>query len=67
MRAGPRAAPLKVLAREPEEGRVKLRIDSLDDLWHLRELASPGDVAAALTWRTAELDTKGAERAGKAE
>jgi protein pelota len=58
---------LKVLAREPEEGRVKLRIDSLDDLWHLRELASPGDVATALTWRTAELDTKGAERAGKAE
>lgn len=46
---------------------MKLRIDSLDDLWHLRELASPGDVATALTWRTAELDVKGAERAGKAE
>jgi protein pelota len=58
---------LKVLAREPEASRVKLRVDTLDDLWHLHELARPGDVATALTWRTAELETKGAERAGKAE
>jgi len=63
----PVGRPLKVLAREPEEGRARLRVDTLDDLWHLHELAQPGDVATALTWRTAELDAKGAERAGKAE
>ena len=46
---------------------MRLRIDSLDDLWHLHELASAGDEATALTWRTAELDRKESERAGKAE
>lgn len=46
---------------------MRLRIDSLDDLWHLHELATPGDEATALTWRTADLDQKGSERAGKAE
>jgi protein pelota len=65
--ATPDRLALKVLSRAPELGAVRLRIDGLDDLWHLRELAQPGDVATALTWRTAELDAKGAERAGKAE
>lgn len=46
---------------------MKLRVDSLDDLWHLRELVEPGDVASALTWRTADVEAKGAERQGKAE
>ncbi len=60
-------SPVKVLARDRETGSVKLRMDSLDDLWHLRELVEPGDVATALTWRTAELDQKDVERKGKAE
>jgi protein pelota len=67
LRAPPDRTPLKVLSRAPELGQVRLRVDGLDDLWHLRELVQPGDVAAALTWRTAEIDAKGAERAGKAE
>lgn len=61
----PRA--LKVLARDREQQSVRLRVDSLDDLWHLRELVEPGDVATALTWRTADVESKGAERQGKAE
>jgi protein pelota len=57
---------LKVLGRDREAGSVKVRADSLDDLWHLHELVTPGDVVVALTYRTAEV--KGAEeRAGKAE
>jgi protein pelota len=58
---------LKVLARDRESGAVKLRVDSLDDLWHLHELVEPGDVVSALTWRTADVESKGAERQGKAE
>ena len=66
-RARPRRA-LKVLQRDREQGSVKLRADSLDDLWHLRELVTPGDVVSALTWRTADVgDRKDVERAGKAE
>lgn len=63
----PLAAALKVLHVDRQEGVVRLRIDSLDDLWHLHELATPGDEATALTWRTAEVDRKESERAGKAE
>lgn len=58
---------MKVLGLDRETGSVRLRVDSLDDLWHLHELVTPGDVVTALTWRTAELDAKGAERQGKAE
>lgn len=58
---------MKVLARDRESGSVKIRIDSLDDLWHVHELVEPGDVASALTWRTAETDRKETDRAGKAE
>ena len=58
---------VKVLGRDREQGSVRLRVDSLDDLWHLRELVEPGDVATALTWRTADIESKGAERQGKAE
>ena len=58
---------MKVLGRDRESGSVKLRVDSLDDLWHVHELVEPGDVASALTWRTADVESKGAERQGKAE
>lgn len=58
---------MKVLARDPESGSVKLRIDSLDDLWHLHELVEPGDIATASTMRTAAVDRKDVEGAGKAE
>lgn len=47
--------PVKILARDAESGSVKLRVDSLDDLWHLHELVEPGDVVSALTWRTADV------------
>ena len=59
---------MKVLARDREQGSVKLRADNLDDLWHLRELVAPHDLVTALTWRTADIgDRKDVERAGKAE
>ena len=59
------ASRVKVLERDTEAGIVRLRVDSLDDLWHLRELVEPGDAATALTWRTADVQT--VDRVGKAE
>ena len=58
---------LKVLGRDREAGLVKLRADTLDDLWHLRELVEEGDVVTALTWRTADIGRKEDDRGGKAE
>lgn len=58
---------MKVLQLDRVEGVIRLRVDSLDDLWHLHELVTPADEATATTWRTAELDRKDSERAGKAE
>ncbi len=37
-----------------KEGRLKLRLDSVDDLWTLRNLVQVGDLATADTYRTAE-------------
>jgi protein pelota len=58
---------LKVLQQDKLTGTLKLRIDSLDDLWHLHELVETGDVGLALTWRTADIGKKEDDRAGKAE
>lgn len=58
---------LKVLAKDKLTATLKLRIDSLDDLWHLHELVEPDDVATALTWRTADVGKKEDERGGKVE
>jgi len=46
---------------------VRLRADTLDDLWHLHELVEPGDLVTALTWRTADIGRKEDDRGGKAE
>lgn len=57
---------MKVLSLDRLTGTVRLRIDGVDDLWHLHELTAPGDEATALTWRTADIAGK-EERSGKAE
>lgn len=60
-------ATLKVVTVDRVAALVKLRVETLDDLWHLSELVAANDRVTALTWRTADLESKGAERSGKAE
>lgn len=43
---------MKVLERDASAGRLRLRIDTLDDLWCLRNLLHKGDLATAHTFRT---------------
>ena len=45
---------MRLLRKEVGEGVLHLRIDTLDDLWTLRNLLSPGDRVTADTTRTAE-------------
>ncbi|MGQ0797201.1 MAG: mRNA surveillance protein pelota [Methanobacteriota archaeon] len=45
---------MRVLHRDPRAGEVKLRIENADDLWHLHNLALPGDLVRASTYRREE-------------
>lgn len=45
---------MRLLGKDMVEGRLHLRIDSLDDLWTLRNLVARGDRVTADTQRTAE-------------
>lgn len=46
---------MKVLRKDRAKGVLRLRIDSLDDLWTLRNLIQSGDLVTADTVRTAEV------------
>ncbi len=42
---------LKILKRNLKEGRITLKIETLDDLWHLYNTVTPGDRVIARTTR----------------
>ncbi len=45
---------MKILHQDRREGKIKIRIDNLDDLWHLKNIIKEGDVVSALTYRREE-------------
>ncbi|OGS49019.1 MAG: mRNA surveillance protein pelota [Euryarchaeota archaeon RBG_16_68_13] len=45
---------MRVLRRDPKTGEIKLRVENPDDLWHLHNLALPGDLVRASTYRREE-------------
>lgn len=45
---------MKILYQDSKSGRMKLLIESLDDLWHLYNLIEKGDLAIAFTYRRGE-------------
>lgn len=58
---------MKVLDQDRETGRVKVRVDQPDDLWHLSHVIRPGDRVRGVTDRRLEDDRemvrdKGSER-----
>ncbi len=57
-RWGPGANGLKVLHQNAKTGEIRLRADTLDDLWHLRHLIAPGDLATASTYRRDDSATQ---------
>lgn len=42
---------MRIIYKDLEEDRIKLRTENLNDLWHLQHLISPGDVVTSVTWR----------------
>jgi len=42
---------MRVVHKDLRRGKIKLAVETLDDLWHLHHLVEPGDTATAQTWR----------------
>ncbi len=45
---------MKLLHKDIQAGQLKLQIDTLDDLWTIRNLIRAGDIVRATTWRSVE-------------
>jgi protein pelota len=53
---------LKVLKRNLKEGKIALKIETLDDLWHLYNLVSPGDTVLSRTTRRVKVGDDNARK-----
>ena len=42
---------MRVVHKDLKHGKIKLVVETLDDLWHLQHLVEPNDIATAQTWR----------------
>lgn len=59
--------PMKVLHQDRQAGEIKMMVETLDDLWHLYNIVSVGDIVISVTFRRdeAKTDKIRAERAEK--
>lgn len=46
---------MKIIYKDPKGREIKLRMDNMDDLWHLRNVMEKGDMVYAWTYRTVEV------------
>lgn len=42
---------MKILHQDPKEGKIKVKVETLDDLWHLYHIVEEGDIVYAKTLR----------------
>ena len=57
---------MRVIYKDLKHGKIKLRVETLDDLWHLHHLVEPNDIVTAQTWRR-EREVKGKLRPERLE
>ncbi len=48
---------MKILHQDKRHGRIKIRIDNMDDLWHLKNVLQEGDIVSAMTFRREETQS----------
>jgi len=48
---------MRIVHKDLKHDRIKLAVETLDDLWHLQHLVDPGDIATSLTWRRERSET----------
>jgi len=63
----PRGEGLKVLYQNAKLGEIRLRADTLDDLWHLRHIVAPGDLVEMSTYRRDDSATQDTGRPTRGE
>jgi len=54
---------MKITHLDKKTGEMKLQMNTLDDLWHLERVLSPGDLAEARSMRTYKVGTKEEKKA----
>lgn len=42
---------MRVVHKDLKHGKIKLAVETLDDLWHLQHIISPGEIVVSSTWR----------------
>lgn len=42
---------VKIIHQDPKEGKIKVKVETLDDLWHLYHVIEEGDIVYAKTFR----------------
>ncbi|HDZ35689.1 MAG TPA: mRNA surveillance protein Pelota, partial [Thermococcus sp.] len=42
---------MQIIHQDVKEGKIKVKAETLDDLWHLYHIIDPGDVVYAKTLR----------------
>ncbi|MFH1821092.1 MAG: mRNA surveillance protein pelota [Methanobacteriota archaeon] len=42
---------MRVVHKDMKHGKIKLAVETLDDLWHLQHIVFPGDAVTSTTWR----------------
>lgn len=58
---------MKVLYQNAKTGEIRLRADTLDDLWHLRHIAAPGDLVEGRTYRRDDSATSDTSKPTRGE
>lgn len=58
---------MKIVAQDKKTGKIKLRVDNLDDIWHLYNIIEEGDLIRAITFRTPGEDQQDKIRSSKQE
>ena len=48
---------MRIVHKDLKHDRIKLAVETLDDLWHLQHLVDSGDIAVSLTWRRERAET----------
>ena len=45
---------MKIIFSDLKKGIIKLKVDNVDDLWHLTHVIDNGDIVEAVTYRKEE-------------
>lgn len=48
---------MRIIYKDLEKNRIKLLTENLNDLWHLNQIISPGDILTSMTWRRPRSET----------